>query len=363
MQMATLIPVHSGPQPSEPWRTQGAAALHQVGSEPTISSDPRVPKIPQASGWTEPSAAIAPTSCQRTFRRNNLPPPPSELCSPSWMPLACGEQKRLYGKITTWNIANWRRPRRACPPASVKLNCSTLASFCDSPGLDPDLSLRPFAEPVISIDVAKDAGQLKFIEGCDTNTGCLSIFAFCFPDQATISAAQSVASLHDQQNAGGTTFTLAEATKLSLIQAVKLPDSWPEIKRIFFLLAPSAVGRKRHRPHRISSHGGTNERTLGQVRVKGKSGSPLRSGTPPIRPLPQLDMGQQAAAQRNGRGTSRLRIHLGRPLPRQMVRTQATTPYGAPARSRTNLGSNGIGQRKLAITGSATSAKPSARKD
>jgi hypothetical protein len=43
-----------------------------------------------------------------------------------------------------------------------------------------------------------------------------------------------VASLHDQQNAGGTTFTLAEATKLSLIQAVKLPDSWPEIKRILF---------------------------------------------------------------------------------------------------------------------------------
>jgi hypothetical protein len=81
----------------------------------------------------------------------------------------------------------------------VKLDHSTLASFCDSPGLDPDLSLCPFAEPVISIDVAKDAGQLKFIEGRDTNTGCLSIYAFCFPNQATISAAQSVVSLHNQQ--------------------------------------------------------------------------------------------------------------------------------------------------------------------
>jgi hypothetical protein len=116
----------------------------------------------------------------------------------------------------------------------VKLDRSTLASFCDSPGLDADLSLRPFAEPVISIDVARDAGQLKFIEGRDTNTGCLSIFAFCFPDQATISTANKGASLHDQQNAGGMTVTLAEATKLSLIQAVKLPDSWPEIKRIIF---------------------------------------------------------------------------------------------------------------------------------
>jgi hypothetical protein len=116
----------------------------------------------------------------------------------------------------------------------VKLDRSTLASFCDSPGLDADLLLRPFVEPVISIDVARDAGQLKFIEGRDTNAGCLSIYAFCFPDQATISMANKGASLHDQQNAGGMTFTLAEATKLSLIQAVKLPDSWPEIKRIIF---------------------------------------------------------------------------------------------------------------------------------
>jgi hypothetical protein len=45
-------------------------------------------------------------------------PPLLEPRNPSWMPLACGEQKLPYGKITTWNSVNWRRPRRACPPAA-----------------------------------------------------------------------------------------------------------------------------------------------------------------------------------------------------------------------------------------------------
>jgi hypothetical protein len=117
--------------------------------------------------------------------------------------------------------------------AWVKLDRSTLASFCDSPCSDTDLALRPLVEPVVSIDVAKDAGQLKFIDGRESSTGCLSIFSF-FPRPLSQRAATEAGNLFDQENVGGITFTLAESAKLRLIRAVKLPDSWPEIKRILF---------------------------------------------------------------------------------------------------------------------------------
>jgi hypothetical protein len=122
----------------------------------------------------------------------------------------------------------------------VKLDRSILAALSDAPCPEATLVLQPFAEPTISVEVAKDAGQLKFLEGQlkfleghDSIGGCLSIFAFCFPNQACVSSTNNACSLFDQQLAGGSAPTLAEATKLKAIQAIKLPDSWTQDRRIF----------------------------------------------------------------------------------------------------------------------------------
>jgi hypothetical protein len=117
--------------------------------------------------------------------------------------------------------------------AGVKLDRSTLATLSDAPCPEATLVLQPFAEPTISVEVAKDAGHLKFLEGHDSIGGCLSIFAFCFPNQACISSTNDASSLFDQQSAGGSAPTLAEATKLKASQAIKLPDSWTQARRIF----------------------------------------------------------------------------------------------------------------------------------
>jgi hypothetical protein len=50
---------------------------------------------------------------------------------------------------------------------------------------------------------------------------------------ACISSANDASSLFDQQSAGGSAPTLAEATKLKASQAIKLPDSWTQARRIF----------------------------------------------------------------------------------------------------------------------------------
>jgi Rieske Fe-S protein len=114
-----------------------------------------------------------------------------------------------------------------------------------------------------------------------TNMGCLLIFVFCFPDQATILAAQGLASLHNQQNAGGTTFCRGHQAQFdSSSQAAGFLARNQAHPLCLPPLAPSVAGREPHCPHHVS-----------RVGVKGKVESQFWSGTPPIHPLPHLDVG------------------------------------------------------------------------
>jgi hypothetical protein len=116
--------------------------------------------------------------------------------------------------------------------AGSKDFCRVLDAAAPEPPVDPHYSLATVVRPVITTDLAKNIGQLRFFESEDDLEGCLSIFATSFPNQASITAANYHNGLYDHHVAGSILMTLTEAMDLKKAQACNIPTGWLELRQV-----------------------------------------------------------------------------------------------------------------------------------
>jgi hypothetical protein len=145
-----------------------------------------------------------------------------------------------------------------------------------------------------------------------------------------------------------------------LIQAVKLPDSWPEIKRILFAYhcwLQVLLGKNHVIPIVFQAMAEQMEGL--SVELESKARSDLHFGVGLLQSIHYhtwMWVSKQQQSETAVAPPDYVSISEGLSLGKWFA-------YGAPARSSTDLGPNGIGPSKLASTSSATSAKPSTSKD
>jgi hypothetical protein len=116
--------------------------------------------------------------------------------------------------------------------AGSKDFCRVFDAAAPEPPVDPHYSLATVVRPVITTDLAKNIGQLRFFESEDDLEGCLSIFATSFPNQASITAANYHNGLYDHHVAGSILMTLTEAMDLKKAQACNIPTGWLELRQV-----------------------------------------------------------------------------------------------------------------------------------
>jgi hypothetical protein len=97
-----------------------------------------------------------------------------------------------------------------------------------------DVSLKVPGKPVVTVELARDVSQLRFMQSMNDLDGCLSIFSTSYPDQASVTKANNHNSLHDHQSMGGLAATYTETINLKEAQARGIPTNYMELKEVLY---------------------------------------------------------------------------------------------------------------------------------